>query len=97
MGRKLSETNIRGKAPNYFVMKLCKMFKRVGASAKNNTSRAALGELAHRLEHRTAWNTPPPDRSKMTTRVPKNGRQGLDIGPMLGYYTLQLTFALYVF
>ena len=36
-----------------------------------NTSLAAPGALAHRLQRRTACNTSPPALSKMADRVPK--------------------------
>ena len=40
-------------------------------TSKVNTSLAAPGALAHRLQRRTACNTSPPALSKMADRVPK--------------------------
>ena len=36
-----------------------------------NTSLAAKGALAHRLQRRTACNAAPPAKSKMAARVPQ--------------------------
>ena len=45
-----------------------------------NTSLAAKGALAHRLQRHTAYNAAPPAKSKMAARVPQNGQQGLSPG-----------------
>ena len=39
-----------------------------------NTSLAAKGALAHRLQRRTACNTAPPEKSKMAARGSQNKR-----------------------
>ena len=39
-----------------------------------NTSLAAPGALAHRLQRRTTCNAAPPAKSKMAARVSQNGR-----------------------
>ena len=52
-----------------------------------NTSLAAPGALAHRLQRRTACNAAPPASG------PQNGRRGLERGPILGYLALPSTFA----
>ena len=51
-----------------------------------NTSLAAPGALAHRLQ------TPPPAKSKMAARGPQNVQHSLERGPTLGYWPLQTTF-----
>ena len=43
-----------------------------------DTSLAAKGELAHRLQCRTACNAAPPANSKMAAREPQNEGQGLE-------------------
>ena len=62
-----------------------------------NTSLAAKGALAHRLQHRTACNAAPPamphNLQHLTDRLIQNGQWGLEIGKTLGYWTLQSTFA----
>ena len=52
-----------------------------------NTSLAAPGALAHRLQRRTACNAAP------RASGPQNGRRGLERGPILGYWALPATFA----
>ena len=58
-----------------------------------NTSLAAPGALAHRLQRRTACNAAPPAKSKMAFRGPQNGWRGLERGVTLGYWPFQATFA----
>ena len=58
-----------------------------------NTSLAAKGALAHRLQRRTACNAAPPAKSKMAARVPQNVRRGLERGLPIGFWALPLTFA----
>jgi len=45
---------------------------------KSNTSLAAPGALAHRLQRRTACNAAPPAKFKMAVSGPQNGRRGLE-------------------
>ena len=40
----------------------------------------------------TVYNAIPPVESKMGDRGPQNGRRGLEMGPLLGYWALQSTF-----
>ena len=42
-----------------------------------NTSLAAPGALAHRLQRRNACNAVPPAKSKMAASGPPNGQRGL--------------------
>ena len=42
-------------------------------------------------------NIESPAKSKMATRGSQDGRRGLEMGPILGYWALQLTFAIKVF
>ena len=52
-----------------------------------NTSLAAPGALAHRLQRRTAFNAAPPASG------PQNGRRGLERCLPLGFGALPSTFA----
>ena len=52
-----------------------------------NTSLAATGALAHRLQRRT------PAKSKMAARGPQNGRGGLERCLLLGFWAFPSTFA----
>ena len=58
-----------------------------------NTSLAAKGALANRLQRRTACNAAPPAKSKMAARGPQNGRRGLERCLPLGFGALPSTFA----
>ena len=58
-----------------------------GRKKEKNTSLAAQGALAHRLERRTACKAAPPASG------PQNGRRGLERGPILGYWALLSTFS----
>ena len=49
----------------------------------SNTSLAAKGPLAHRLQRRTAA---PPAKSKMAARGPQNGGRGLERCLPLGFW-----------
>ena len=51
-----------------------------------NTSLAAKGVLAYRLQRRTACNAAPPAKSKMAARGPQNGRPGLERCLHLGFW-----------
>ena len=51
-----------------------------------NTSLAAKGALAHRLQRRTACNAAPPAKSNMAARGPQNGRRGLERCLPLGFW-----------
>ena len=53
----------------------------------HNTSLAAKGALANRLQRRTAC------KSKMAARGPQNGRRGLERGLPLGFGALPSTFS----
>ena len=57
-----------------------------GEKRKENTSLAAPGALAHRLQRRNACNAAPPAKSKMAARGPQNGRWGLESCPPLGFW-----------
>ena len=58
-----------------------------------NTSLAAPGALAHRLQRRTACNAALPAKSKMAASGPQNGRRGLERCLPLGFGALPSTFA----
>ena len=51
-----------------------------------NTSLAAKGALAYRLQRRTACNAAPPAKSKMAARGPQNGGRGLERCLPLGFW-----------
>ena len=59
-----------------------------------NTSLAAKGALAHRLQHRTSCNAALPAKSKMASRGPQNG---LERCLSIGFWALLTTFSKQVF
>ena len=61
--------------------------KSIQSNLQNNTSLAAPGALAHRLQRRTACNTAP------RASGPQNGRRGLERCLPLGFGALPSTFA----
>ena len=56
-----------------------------------NTSLAAPGALAHRLQRRAACNATPPAKSKMAARGRQNGRRGLERCLPLGFWMFRKT------
>ena len=53
-------------------------FTGVILETSKNTSLAAKGALAHRLQRHTACNPTPPSKFKMAAKGPQSGRRGLE-------------------